>query len=318
MKIVFLEKLRIGNDIDLDMLNELGEVVIYDETSNSQEARERTQDADIIVVDQMPCCEEYLANARNLKFITMTSTGTNFVDFDYTRARGIKVANIRNYSTHSVAQHTFALLFYLYEKLSSFDSYVRSGSYIDDFSNSSFQTTFGELYGKTWGIVGLGNIGREVAQIAAAFGCTIIYYSPSDHAYPVPYKKVDFDTLLETSDIISVHTPLTPQTQDLFNYEAFTKMKPTAYFVNSARGGLVDETALSRALTEHQIQGAALDVLKTEPMAPDCPLRPNLTNPNLFITPHIGWAGKESRQKAIQEVYKNIKAYQTNEPRNLC
>lgn len=317
MKIVVLEAARIGNDVSFDCLKDFGALIVYEETNSSREVAERIKDADIIIVDQLKLNADSLSGAKKLKYITMTSTGTDFVDFNFTRKHQIKVANIRGYSTHSVAQHTFGLLFYLYEKLAFFDDYVTSGRYIDDVSNSSFSTVFSELYGKTYGIAGLGSIGKEVAAIASAFGCKVIYYSPSGHTYPVDYPSVDFDTLLKESDIISVHTPLTPQTEQLFDYAAFLKMKETALFLNVARGGIVEEEGLARALREHQIAGAGLDVLVQEPMSPDCPFSDMLNEPNLFITPHMGWAAKESRQRAVMEIYQNIKSFLQGTDRNV-
>lgn len=317
MKIVVLEANRIGKDVSFDCLNDFGELIIYDETISAEECRKRTKDADIVIVDQFPLNETTLCDARHLKYVTMTSTGTDFVDFSYMKKRNITVANIRNYSTHSVAQTTIALLLYLYEKLAHFDRYVRNGTYIGDESNSSFSEVFHELYGKEYGIIGMGNIGREVAKIATAFGCHVSYYSPSGHDYQLPYPLVDFDTILSRSDIISVHTPLNAQTKELLDYKAFQKMKKSAVLINTARGGLINEADLVKALKENLIAGAGLDVLTNEPMLPDCPFTEILAAPNLLITPHIGWASSESRSRAIEEIYHNIKAYLNKEDRNF-
>lgn len=317
MKIVVLEANRIGKDVSFDCLKEFGELAVYGETVSVEECQKRTMDADMIIVDQFPLKEETLCNAQKLKYITMTSTGTDFVDFPYIRKRNITVANIRNYSTHSVAQTTISLLLYLYEKLAHFDRYVRSGDYIGDEANSSFSEIFHELYGKEYGIIGMGNIGREVAKIATAFGCHVSYYSPSGHDYKLAYPSVDFETLLRQSDIISVHTPLNAQTKEMLNYDVFQKMKKTAILINTARGGLIKEADLVRALKENLIAGAGLDVLTKEPMSPDCPFTDMLDAPNLLITPHIGWASAEARSRAIEEIYYNIKAYLHHEERNI-
>lgn len=318
MKIVVLEALRIGKDISFTCLKDFGEVIIYEETPTLALAAERIQDADIMIVDQLKCNEEALRGAKHLKLITMTSTGTDFVDFNYTRSHNIKVANIKAYSTNSVAQHTFAMLLYLYENLAYYDHYVKSECYVNDSSNSSFSTVFHELAGKTWGIAGLGSIGRKVAEIATAFGCSIIYYSPSGRSYDVPYQRVDFNTLLKESDIISVHTPLTEANKLIFNYQAFCRMKKSSFFLNVARGGLVNEAGLVQALNENRITAAGLDVLTEEPMTLDCPFRSIKDSSRLLITPHIGWAGKEARQRAVEEIYKNIAAFIRGEDRNLC
>ena len=318
MKIVVLEQSRIGSDVSFDCLREFGELVVYDATSEPEEAAERLKDADIVIVDQFPMKEASLRKAKNLKLITMTSTGTNFVDFGYTSSRNIAVANIKDYSTHSVAQHTVSLLLYLYEKLAFFDRYVKSGSYIEDHLNRSFRMHFHELHGKCWGIVGLGQIGRQVSAIAQAFGCNVIVCSPSGRVYGDEFSQVTFDELLQRSDIISVHTPLNSATENLFTYEVFQKMKPTTYLINSARGAIVNEGDLARALKENLIAGAGLDVLSAEPMQKNSKLIDLLDSDKLVITPHMAWASVESRQRAIDEIYLNIEAFINGIPRNIC
>lgn len=318
MKIVLLETLQIGSDIYYECLKEFGEVVAYDETNSYEQARERIADADIIMVDQFPINEQSIGKANKLKLVTMTSTGTNFIDFEYTNKAGIAVANIRGYSTNSVAQHTFALLLYLYEKIAYFDSYVKKEEYVNDTSNSSFSVKFHELDGKTWGIVGMGKIGVQVAKIASAFGCKVIYNSPSGNPCNTDYPHVQFDELLSESDIISIHTPLTKKTAGIFGYEEFKKMKRSAYFINVARGGVISEGGLAKALEENLIAGAGLDVLTVEPMSPECALLPFKDSSKLVITPHMAWASVESRTRAIEEIYLNIKAFLNGEERNLC
>lgn len=318
MKIVLLETLRLGSDISYECLREFGEVVGYDETNTYEEARERLRDADVVIVDQFPINEQSIGDAKQLKLVTMTSTGTNFVDFEYTNKVKVAVANIRGYSTNSVAQHTLALLLYLYEKLSYFDGYVKDGKYLGDTENSSFQTRFHDLSDKTWGIVGMGQIGAQVAKIASAFGCNVIYHSTSGVGYNNDYPHVSFDELLAQSDVISVHTPLNEKTLGMFNAEAFRKMKPSSYFINCARGAIVNEQDLADALMNHEITGAGLDVLVEEPMSDSCPLKDLKDSQKLVITPHMGWASVESRTKSIDEIYLNIKAYTNGEARNIC
>lgn len=318
MKIVLLETLRLGTDISYECLKDFGEVIAYSETNSYEEAQERLADAEVVIVDQFPINESSIGKASKLKLVTMTSTGTNFVDFNYTNQKGIKVANIKGYSTNSVAQHTIALLLYLYEKLSYFDQYVKSDSYVNDTANTSFQTRFHELNGKTWGIVGMGKIGEQVAQIASAFGCRIIYHSPSGTANHQTYTHVTFKDLLNQSDILSVHTPLTEKTEKMFGYQEFKQMKPSAYFINVARGGVIDEDGLCRALNENLIAGAGLDVLTTEPMLPECPLRLIKDSNKLVITPHMAWASVESRTRSIEEIYLNIQAFLDGVERNIC
>lgn len=317
MNIVLLETAQVGLDIPYDCLEDFGNVTAYESTETAEEAADRLADADVVIVNHFPMNEASLYKAKHLKLITMTATGTNFVDFDYVGKRGIKVANIRGYSTHSVSQHTFALLFYLWEKLRYFDDYVKSGGFVDDYANSSFSTHFNELAGKTWGIVGMGNIGEQVAKVAAAFGCNVICFSPSGRTYE-GWNQVDFDTLLSQSDIVSVHTPLTPGTRGLFGYEQFSKMKPTAYFINVARGAVVKEEGLARALKEDIIAGAGLDVLAQEPMSPESLFLSIQDSNKLIITPHMAWAAVEARNRAIREIYLNIESFVKGEPRNIC
>lgn len=318
MKIVLLEALQLGSDISYNCLKDFGEVVAYDETTTYEQMHERIIDAEIIIVDQFPINEQSIGKANKLKLVTMTSTGTNFVDFNYTNKAGITVANIRGYSTNSVAQHTFALLLYLYEKISYFDHYVKKEEYVNDTFNTSFSVKFHELYGKTWGIVGMGKIGLQVAKIASAFGCKVIYNSPSGIPYNKEYPHVEFDELLSESDIISVHTPLTKKTVGIFGYDEFKKMKQSAYFLNVARGGIISEEGLARALNENLIAGAGLDVLTVEPMSPECALLPFKDSSKLVITPHMAWASVESRTRAIEEIYLNIEAFLNGEERNIC
>ncbi len=316
MKIVFMEADSVGNDVDLSCFDSLGEVVKY-KRSEASENKNRVKDADIIVVNKIPMNESTLSEAKNLKLICITATGTNIVDFEYTNMRNIAVANVSGYSTQSVIQHTFALLFYVYEKLSYYDNFVKSGDYIRSDIFSHFDKKFNELYGKTWGIIGLGEIGKGVANIAKAFGCNVIYYSTSGKNANPEYKQVDFDTLLKRSDIISIHAPLNQQTENLINEEALKKMKKSAILLNLGRGPIVNEEALANALENDEIAGAGLDVIKVEPMAADNPLYRIQDSTKLIITPHIAWATKEARNRVIAEVYKNIEAFMRGEERSI-
>ena len=316
MKIVVLEALRIGSDVSFDCLKEFGELIVYPETNSYEEAAARIADADVVIVDQFPMNEKSLGKAQRLKLITMTSTGTDFVDLAYTNARGIQVSNIRGYSTFSVAQHTVTLLLSLYEHLDFYNNYVKSGVYRGDTANTSFSHYFHDLSGKVWGVVGLGQIGSQVARIAEALGCEIIYFSPSGNPHSDRYECVSFETLLAKSDVISCHAPLSDKTRGIFNGAAFRKMKRDAVLINAARGGLVVEEDLKEALLSGKIAGAGLDVLCDEPMSADSPLSEILSLENLIITPHIGWASVESRTKAIEEIYLNIQSFINGEPRN--
>lgn len=316
MKIVFLETDTLGNDVDLTPFDELGEVIKYT-SSDSSQAAERVQDADIVIVNKVPMTEKTLANAKNCKLICITGTGTNIVDFNYTNSRNIAVANVKGYSTQSVVQHTFALFFYLYEKLSYYDHFVKSGEYIRSDIFSHFTMKFHELAGKTWGIIGLGDIGRGVAEAAKVFGCNIIYYSTSGKNHNPNYKQVDLDTLLQEADVISIHAPLNPTTRGLIGEKELSKMKKEAILLNLGRGPIIQEAALAKALKENWIAGAGLDVLSKEPMAQDNPLIEIQDSTKLIITPHIAWATVEARRRVTEEVYQNILAFQRGEERNI-
>lgn len=305
MKIVFLDAQTIGNDIDLSKFDTLGEVIKYP-FSTPSEVRERVKDADVIVLNKVVINEESIGTAEKLKLVCVTATGTNNLDKEYLAKRNIAWRNVAGYSTESVAQHTFALLLFLLEKLRYYDEYVKEDRYTNDVSFSHFEERFCEICGKTWGIIGLGNIGRRVASIAQAFGANVIYTSPSGSAPQAGYHQVDFDTLLATSDIVSVHAPLNEYTENLMNAEAFKKMKSTSIFLNLGRGAIVVEKDLADALNNGIIRAAGLDVLSIEPMSPENPLRQLKDSRKLFITPHIAWASVEARTKLMDIIYHQI------------
>lgn len=316
MKLVFLETDSLGDDVDLNIFEQFGEVIRYHKSDPNENAS-RIADADIIIANKVPMNEFTLAQAENLKLICLTATGTNNVDFDYTNSRNIVVTNVSGYSTQSVIQHTFAIFFYLYEKLSFYDTYVKSGNYIQSDIFSHFNPKLNELYGKTWGIIGLGEIGRGVAEVAKMFGCQVIYYSTSGNNNNSNYTQVDLDTLLKNSDIISIHAPLTNATNDLIGEEQLRKMKKSAILLNLGRGPIINEYALTKALKEDWIAAAGLDVLTVEPMLISNPLYEIQDSTKLLITPHIAWATVEARQRVTREVYQNILAFQNGEVRNV-
>ena len=308
MKIVFLDVKTIGEDIDLSYFDALGEIVKYP-FSTPEEALERTKDADVIVLNKVEINEASIGKAENLKLVCVTATGTNNLDKEYLAKRGIEWRNVAGYSTESVAQHTFALLFFLLEKLSYYDNYVKTEKYIGDVSFTHFANAFHEIAGKTWGIVGLGNIGRRVAEIAKLFGCKVIYYSTSGKNNNSDYERVSFDELLANSDIVSVHAPLDENTKGLMNKEAFSKMKKNAIFLNLGRGPIVVEQDLADALNDGVIAGAGLDVLAVEPMIESNPLRHIKDSDKLIITPHIAWASVEARTRLMKIICDQIKEF---------
>lgn len=305
MKIVFLDVKTIGEDLDLSGFDALGEVVKYD-FSSPEEISERVVDADVIVLNKPSINEQTIGTAKNLKLVCVTGTGTNHLDKEYLAKQGIEWRNVAGYSTESVSQHTFALLFYLIEKLHFYDTYVKEERYVNDTIFTHFAEHFTQIHGKTWGIIGLGDIGRRVTEISRAFGAKVIYYSASGQPAQAGYEQVDFDTLLRTSDIISVHAPLNEYTENLMDAEAFSKMKPTSIFLNLGRGAIVVEQDLCDALENGVIMAAGLDVLCQEPMIDTNPLLKIKDSKRLFITPHIAWASVEARTNLMNIILGQI------------
>lgn len=308
MKIVFLDAKSIGEDIDLSGYEELGQVVKYD-FSTPQEVSERIKDADVIVLNKVPVNEETIGDAKNLKLVCVTATGTNNLDKEYLEKRGIAWRNVAGYSTESVAQHTFAMLFYLLEHLPYYDEYVKSEKYVEDKMFTHFDKKFSEIYGMTWGIIGMGAIGRRVAELAKLFGCEVIYYSTTGKNNQQGYRRVSFEELLEQSDIVSVHAPLTSETENLIDKAAFSKMKKSAIFLNLGRGPIVSEEALAEALEAGKICAAGLDVLSVEPMSSVNPLKRIKDSDRLLITPHIAWASLEARTRLMEIILGQIREF---------
>lgn len=308
MKIVFLDVKTIGEDIDLSGFDKLGETVKYD-FSSLEEIPERVADADVLVLNKVPVNEQTIHTAKKLKLVCVTATGTNNLDKEYLDKRGIAWRNAVGYSTESVTQHTFAMLFYLLEKLRYYDDYVKEERYVNDTIFTHFAEHFTEISGKTWGIIGLGNIGRRVADVARAFGAKIIYYSASGSAPQEGYEQTDLDTLLENSDIVSVHAPLNEYTEGLMDAQKFRKMKSSCIFLNLGRGPIVVEQDLYDALMHGEIAAAGLDVLCEEPMSTDNPLLQVKDSRKLLITPHVAWASVEARNRVMKIVLEHIEKY---------
>jgi glycerate dehydrogenase len=316
LKIVILERNSVGCDVSVDAINTYGDVTVYANTTKDNVA-ERVKEAEIIVANKAPLNEETLKDAGNVKLICEFATGYDNVDLGYCKSRGIKVANVVNYSTDAVAQHTFALCLYVLEKLHHYDHYVKDGAYAAQDRFSNFDIPYTELAGKTWGIIGMGNIGRKVAEIAKAFGCRVIFYSVTGKSSCTDYERVDFDRLLAESDYLSLHCPLSDITRNLINLDALKKMKKTAILINVARGPVVNDADLYTALTENLIYGAGLDVTGTEPMKDSNPLSRFTDSTRLIITPHMAWASIEARTRCVSETCKNIEAFIKGEDRNI-
>lgn len=316
MKIVVLERNSVGTDIDVSCYQELGDVTYYENTVTAEEVRERVKDAEVIVANKAPMNEASLKDAPYVKLICVFATGYDNCDLQYCSQRGISVCNVAAYCSGMVAQHTILLALALSQKLVHYDNYVKSGEYSVQSRFSNFDIPFYELEGKTWGIVGMGNIGSRVAKIASAFGCRVIYHSLTGSKKETNYEQVDKETLLAQSDFLSLHCPLTDLSRNFIDAKALKQMKKTAILINVARGPVVNNTDLYHALMEQEIAGAGLDVLEKEPLSLENPLSRIKDSSRLIITPHLAWASVEARTRCVTEVYENIKAYQAGETRN--
>jgi glycerate dehydrogenase len=291
----------------LSKFEKLGEFVTYDITS-TKETLNRVKDADIALSNKVVIDKTIMDNSPNLKLICITATGMNNVDLEYAKQKGIVVKNAVGYSTHSVAQMTFTLLFSLMSRVCFYDDYVKSFEYSNSPIFTNLSKEFMEIRGKRWGIIGLGNIGKEVAKIASSFGAEVVFYSTSGKNSSSDYKRVELDELLSSSDIVSIHAPLNEATQNLIAKEELLKLKKGAFILNLGRGGIINESDLAWALDNLDIY-AGLDVISKEPIDRDNPLLHMQNKERVLITPHIAWASKEAREKLIEITYQNIKNF---------
>lgn len=301
-----------AGDLDLRVLEEFGTVTYYGETAAS-ETKERIKDANIVIINKTVIGKEEIDAAKNLKMIALFATGYNNVDVAYARSKGIDVCNAGSYSTGAVAQQVFAYILAHASKVASYDADVKNGEWVRSRLFCFFSRPTYELEGKTLGIFGFGAIGMQVAKIGLAFGMRVIAVSRSKKDFD-GVAFVDFDTLLAESDYLSVNCPLNEQTAKKFNSDAFAKMKVGLYFINTARGGVIDEQALADALKSERLSGAAIDVLTVEPMRADCPL---LHAKNITITPHVAWAPLETRERLLSIVVSNLRAFASGNPTNV-
>ena len=301
-------------DICFDKINTLGEVRYYDMTSPDRTV-ELIGESDALVCNKTRITEEVMRNCKNLKYVGLFATGYDNVDIAAANKYGITVCNVPNYSTASVAQHVFAMIMEFASSLSKYNASVHRGEWVTANKFSYFPYPLTEIQGKTLGIFGFGAIGKAVAKIGQAFGMNILVTTRTPH--PEEYKNIQFvpiETLFRQSDFITLHAPLTAQTEKMVNKSLLTLMKPSAYLINTARGGLVSEEALAWALNNDIIAGAGIDVLSVEPMTEN---HPYLGAKNCIMTPHIAWATIEARKRLIEVVYQNLAKFFSQTPQNV-
>ncbi|MBR5322293.1 MAG: hydroxyacid dehydrogenase [Clostridia bacterium] len=311
MKITVLDSDALGRDLDLAPLNSVGEVTVYN-YSNPEEVKERIADCDVVVLNKIKLNESNLGYAKNLKLICIAATGFDNVDVNCCRERGIAVCNVVGYSTNSVALITMSLALGLVTHLREYNDFVVSGEYTNSGIPNRLEPTFHELDGMTWGIIGLGTIGKKVAGIAQAMGCKVI----ANKRTPVcGYDIVSVDEIMEKADIISIHTPLNEGTKGLISSEKIAKMKKNAILINVARGAICDEKALAEAIKNDKIGGIGVDVYSTEPFGADHPFYEIKDNKKVLLTPHNAWGAYEARERLLSDIVENIKAFQNGEKR---
>ncbi len=312
MKIKVLDASTLGADMDLSVFERLGDLTIY-QTTSPDEVAQNTGDADVIIINKVKVGAHNLAECKNLKLICIMATGYDNIDIQYCKERGIAVCNVVGYSSQSVAQITVAMVLSLISHLNEYREAVADGSYTLGGVANMLTPVYHEICGKTWGIVGYGNIGSQVGRVAQALGCRVIINkrTPTDDV-----ECVDLDTLCREADIITVHTPLTPDTKNLINEQRIKSMKPDAIFVNMARGLVADEAALADAIECGKLGGLCVDVYSKEPFGADHPYAKIAGYPNVCFTPHMSWGAYEARVRCRDEVMKNIEAFINGDMRN--
>lgn len=312
MNISILDASTLGDDLDLSIFSELGDVRIYSQTS-PDELKSHTKDADVLILNKVKINEETLPNPGKIKLICIAATGFDNVSLDYCKKHGIALCNVKGYSTDSVAQVTVAMALSLACHLPAYNSYVEDMSYSKSGVQNCLEPVYHELSGKKWGLVGCGGIGSKVAQIAGALGCEICVCKKTPHP---SYKNMDIDSLLRECDIISVHTPLNEETKNLINRERIFSMKKNAIFINVARGAVADEASLADAIEQGAIAALGVDVYSVEPFPQNHPYTRIMHLRNVCLTPHMAWGAFESRQRCMEEIVLNIKAFNKGEKRN--
>ncbi len=312
MKITVLDAATLGEDVTFEKWEALGELTVYKSTPAS-EVVPRLKDSDIAIINKVKMTDEVIKSLPKLKLICVTATGYDNISLSACKEMGVALSNVKGYSTHSVAQVTMSLVLSLITHLPEYCDSVKNGEYQKSGIENRLTPVFHELFGKTFGIVGLGNIGKQVARIAEAFGCNVLCFKRTPDQN---YCCVDLETLLKNADIVTLHLPLNDQTEKIIGEKELSLMKPNAILVNVSRGAVTDEKAVAEALKNHTIGGFATDVYSVEPMENISPLNEIKDFENVLLTPHMAWGAYESRIRCINEIAENIAAYIKNERRN--
>ena len=312
MKIVVLDAATLGGDLDLSPLCELGEVLAYPGTS-AEELPGRIADADAIISNKLKLNRDNLSDAENLKLICVCATGFDCIDVEYCREKGIGLCNVPGYSTESVSQLTLTMALALIGHLGEYRRHVHTGAYTHGGVANCLTPVWHEIAGKTWGVIGGGNIGSRVAGLAEAFGCKVLMCRRKKDPR---YETVDVDTLCRNADIISVHTPLNEETRGLVGEKQIALMKKDAIFINVARGLVADEEALAKAIEEERLGGLGVDVFSVEPFGADHPYTRILDRDNVILTPHTAWGASETRNRCLRIVADNIKVWRDGGKQN--
>lgn len=312
LDITILDANTLGGDISFSMFERLGTLTVYDKTIPCEVAS-RIAETDVIIVNKIRLGKENLCDAKHLKLICVTATGYDNIDIDYCKKHGIAVCNVRGYSSNSVAQVTVSMALSLVNNLKFFNGYVSGGSYTESGTQNKVTPVFHEMNKLTWGIVGMGAIGKRTAEIAKVLGCRVISFKRTPDS---DFECVSLDDVCRESDIISIHLPLTDETKQIIDSDKIDLMKKTAIVINVARGGVVDELALADAIINKKIGGLGIDVYSTEPMAEDNPYQKIKDYPNVILTPHMAWGAYEARVRCMEEITENIQAFCEGKMRN--
>jgi lactate dehydrogenase-like 2-hydroxyacid dehydrogenase len=309
--LVVLDTDTLGNCPNLPELYSLVPTTVYGQTK-TEEVPERIQNASAIITNKVVISSAIIEASPKLAYIGVAATGMNNIDLVAAKKRGIQVTNVAGYSTNGVAQHTLALALSLWQRLSFLHHKVQSGEYAASGMFTCLEKPFQDLEGKTWGIIGLGTIGHQVAKLAEALGCKVVYHSVSGTKQNVTWRHLELNELLSQSDLVSLHLPLSLASKNLISAKTFSFFKKAAILVNTARGGIVNEVDLIKALNEGLLSAAALDVFETEPLPADSPLLQIQDPDKLLLSPHVAWASEESRFRLVEGLIHNFKTWLAN------